>query len=318
METDEQTLSVQSSTVERTTKLSPQSVIHFGCEQRSGVEQWDTSYFLSLLFELLDEFKEHSHDESRLAAFLLSRFNDTHFTTNIPLQLVLQILKYFRNVRLKILVLLELLNVCERLDCSQALMILWEFSSYGYMTLFYVLDRIKFSIVNKDHQWKSLLTIFEPLDNKKHAAYIVLDKSNFYKPNRATIKFGSKTFERYFWLLTTHNREEDWLAFSPPMTFVNRFFEAFDRVLLKEKLLFPPRKINNGNETFLFHRAATPVGYPRFSTRTGESWGVRVRMWVRMEISVLRLVSRANQNGAIWESMKLFLSAYFAPTKTVS
>ena len=173
-------------------------MIYFGCEQRAGVEQWDTSYFLSLLFELLDEFKEHSHDESRLAAFLLSRFNDIHFTTDIPLQLVLQILKYFRNLRLKILVLLELLNVGERLDCSQALMILWEFSSYGYMTLFYVLDRIKFSIGNKDQQWKSLLTIFEPLENKKHAAYIVLDKSNFYKPNRASIQFGSKTFERYF------------------------------------------------------------------------------------------------------------------------
>jgi hypothetical protein len=57
---------------------------------------------------------------------------------------------------------------------------------------------MKFSIVDKDLKWKSLLTIFEPLENKKHAAYIVLDKTNFYKPNHAAIVFGSKRFKRYF------------------------------------------------------------------------------------------------------------------------
>jgi len=52
--------------------------------------------------------------------------------------------------------------------------------------------------MDKDMKWKSLLTIFEPLENKKHAAYIVLDKTNFYKPNLAAIVFGSKRFKRYF------------------------------------------------------------------------------------------------------------------------
>ena len=107
-------------------------------------------------------------------------------------------MKYFSNIRLKILVLLELLTVSEPIDCNKALMLLWEFSNYGYMTLFYVLDRIKFSIENKDSEWKSLLTIFEPLENKKHAAYIVLDKTNFYKPNIAEIVFGPKRFKLYF------------------------------------------------------------------------------------------------------------------------
>ncbi|CAF0763679.1 unnamed protein product [Rotaria sp. Silwood1] len=173
-------------------------VIYFGCEQHSGNELWDTSYFLSLLFELLDEFKNNSNEESRLAAFILCRLNEIKLHLQIPIKLVIQILKYFNNVRLKILVLLELLNTCETIDCSQALILLWEFSSYGYMILFYVLDRIKFSIINKDIEWKSLLTIFEPLENKKHAAYIVLDKTNFYKPNKAVIVFGSKRLERYF------------------------------------------------------------------------------------------------------------------------
>ena len=173
-------------------------VIYFGCQQHTGVELWDTSYFFSLLFELLDEFKDTSHEESRQAAFVLCRLNDIHFNTPIPIQLMIQLLKYFRNVRLKILILLELLTVCEQIDCNQTLLLLWEFSSYGYMTLFYVLDRIKFSISDKDSEWKCLLTIFEPLENKKHAAYIVLDKTNFYKPNRASILFGSKTLDRFF------------------------------------------------------------------------------------------------------------------------
>ena len=173
-------------------------MIYFGCEQHSGIELWDTSYFLSLLFELLDEYKDSSNDESRLTAFILCRLDEINFNSKIPIKLVIQILKYFNNVRMKILVLLELLNVCEIIDCSQALMLLWQFSTYGYMTLFYILDRIKFSIVDKDLEWKSLLTIFEPLENKKHAAYIVLDKTNFYKPNKATIVFGSKKLKRYF------------------------------------------------------------------------------------------------------------------------
>ncbi|CAF0832475.1 unnamed protein product [Rotaria sordida] len=173
-------------------------VIYFGCEQHSGNELWDTSYFLSLLFELLDEFKDNSNEESRLTAFIICRLNEINLHSQIPIKLVVQILKYFHNVRLKILVLLELLNICETIDCTQGLMLLWEFSSYGYMILFYVLDRIKFSIIDKDMEWKSLLTIFEPLENKKHAAYIVLDKTNFYKPNKAIIVFGSKKLERYF------------------------------------------------------------------------------------------------------------------------
>jgi hypothetical protein len=175
-------------------------VIHFACQQRANVEQWDTSYFLSLIFELLDDFKDNgrSQDESRLVAFLVCRINDIHFSTLIPMKLVLQILQYIRNVRLKLLVLVELLPVSEQLDCEQALALLWQFASYGYMTLFYVLDRIKFSLVNKDTEWKALLTIFEPLANKKHAAFIVLDKTNFYKPNRASITFGSKRVDRYF------------------------------------------------------------------------------------------------------------------------
>ena len=174
------------------------SVIYFGCRQHSGIELWDTSYFLSLLFELFDEFKDHSNEEARLAAFSICRFNEIHLHSQIPGKLVIPILKYFSNVRLKILILLELLPICETIDCTQALMLLWEFSTYGYMILFYVLDRIKFSITDKDTEWKTLLTIFEPLENKKHAAYIVLDKTNFYKPNKATIVFGSKRFERYF------------------------------------------------------------------------------------------------------------------------
>jgi hypothetical protein len=173
-------------------------VVYFGCEQHSGNEFWDTSYFLSLLFEILDEFKTNSNEESRLAAFIICRLNEIHLNSPLPIKLVIQILKYFHNIRLKILVLIELLTVCETIDCTQALMLLWEFSNYGYMTLFYVLDRIKFSIMDKDMKWKSLLTIFEPLENKKHAAYIVLDKTNFYKPNLAAIVFGSKRFKRYF------------------------------------------------------------------------------------------------------------------------
>ncbi|CAF3426639.1 unnamed protein product [Rotaria socialis] len=173
-------------------------VIYFGCEQHFGNELWDTSYFFSLLFELLDDFKDISNEESRLVAFIISRLNDINLNSQIPIKLVIQILKYYNNIRLKILVLLELLNMCETIDCTRALMLLWEFSTYGYMILFYILDRIKFSIVDKDMEWKSLLTIFEPLENKKHAAYILLDKTNFYKPNKATIVFGSKKFERYF------------------------------------------------------------------------------------------------------------------------
>ena len=173
-------------------------VIYFGCDRQSGMESWDTSYFLSLLFELLDEFKDNSNEEARLAAFIICRLNEINLNSQIPIKLIIQLLKYFNNVRLKILVLLELLSVCETIDCTQALMLLWEFSTYGYMTLFYVLDRIKFSIMDKDMEWKSLLTIFEPLENKKHAAYIVLDKTNFYKPNRASIVFGSKELKRYF------------------------------------------------------------------------------------------------------------------------
>ena len=173
-------------------------MISFGCEQHSGNEFWDTAYFLSLLFELLDEFKDNSNEESRLAAFIICHLNEINLNSPIPIKLAIQILKYFNNIRLKILVLIELLSVCETIDCTRALMLLWEFSTYGYMTLFYVLDRMKFSIVDKDMEWKSLLTIFEPLENKKHAAYIVLDKTNFYKPNRATIVFGPKRLKRYF------------------------------------------------------------------------------------------------------------------------
>jgi hypothetical protein len=198
-------LSTSSSSNKEMSTLSPLSsspstshVIYFGCEQHTGSELWDTSYFLSLLFELLDEFKDSSNEESRLAAFLLCHLNEINLNSQIPIKLVIQILKYFTNVRLKILVLLELLTVCETIDCTQALMLLWEFSTYGYMTLFYVLDRMKFSIVDIQMEWKSLLTIFEPLENKKHAAYIVLDKTNFYKPNRAAIVFGTKKLKRYF------------------------------------------------------------------------------------------------------------------------
>ncbi|UJR35262.1 hypothetical protein I4U23_028026 [Adineta vaga] len=178
--------------------LSSSQIIYFGCQSHSGIELWDTTYFLSILFELLDEYKDNSKEESRLTAFILCRFDDMNFNTRIPIKLVLQILKYFTNIRMKILLLLEFLNLSETIDCSQALMLLWQFSTYGYMTLFYVLDRLKFSIIDKDREWKSLLTIFEPLENKKHAAYIVLDKTNFYKPNQATIVFGSKKLQRYF------------------------------------------------------------------------------------------------------------------------
>jgi hypothetical protein len=173
-------------------------VVYFGCDRHFGIELWDTSYFLSLLFELLDEFKDNSNEESRLAAFILCRLDEINLNSPIPIKLVIQLLKYFNNIRLKILVLLDLIVVSETIDCTQALMLLWEFSTYGYMTLFYVLDRMKFSIVDIQMEWKSLLTIFEPLENKKHAAYIVLDKTNFYKPNRAAIVFGTKKLKRYF------------------------------------------------------------------------------------------------------------------------
>ena len=54
------------------------------------------------------------------------------------------------------------------------------------------------------------------------------------------------------------------------MTFVNRFVKGFERwVLLDEKLLSFPRKLNNHKETFSFHRAATSVGCTRFSIEQG-------------------------------------------------
>lgn len=173
-------------------------VIHFGFKDHLGQELWDTSYFLSIIFELLDEFKDNINEESRLAAFIICRLNEVNLNSRIPIKLVIQLLKYFTNIRLKILVLLEILNMCESIDSSLALLLLWEFSNYGYMVLFYVLDRIKFSIIDKDMELKALLTIFEPVENKKHAAYIIFDKNNFYKPNKATIVFGSKKLERYF------------------------------------------------------------------------------------------------------------------------
>lgn len=178
--------------------MNNSSVIHFGLKQHSGKELWDTSYFLTILFELFDEYKSNRDEESRLAAFLICRLNDIQFNHRFPNQFIIQILTYFKDLRLKLLVFIELLTVCEPIDCSQALMLLWQFSTYGYMTLFYVLDRVKFSIIDRDLQWKSLLTIFEPLENKKHAAHIILDKSNFYKPNQALIVFGSKRLRRYF------------------------------------------------------------------------------------------------------------------------
>ena len=128
------------------------SAIHFGSKRHSGTEFWDTSYFLTLLCELFDEFKTNSNDESRLAAFLIYRLNESQFNRPFSNKSVIQILTYFQNIRLKILVFLELLTVCETIDCSQALMFLWQFSSYGYMTLFYVLDRMKFFIMDKDLQ----------------------------------------------------------------------------------------------------------------------------------------------------------------------
>lgn len=174
------------------------SVIHFGLKQHSGNEFWDTNEFLTFLFKLFDEFKFNPNTESRLAAFLIYRLNEIQFIHPLPNKFVIQILTYFHNIRLKILVFLELLTICETIDCSQALMFLWQFSSYGYMTLFYVLDRMKFTIIDKDLQWKSLLTIFEPLENKKHAAHIILDKTNFYKPNHAMIIFGNRRLNRFF------------------------------------------------------------------------------------------------------------------------
>lgn len=179
-------------------QIHSNSVIHFGLKQHSGNEFWDTSYFLTVLFELFDEYKSDVNEESRLAAFLICRLNEIQFNHPLPNKFIIQILTYFSNIRLKILVFLELLTVCETIDCSQALMLLWQFSSYGYMTLFYVLDRLKFAIIDRDLQWKSLLTIFEPLENKKHAAYIILDKTNFYKPNQAMILFGTKRLRRFF------------------------------------------------------------------------------------------------------------------------
>ncbi|CAF1122489.1 unnamed protein product [Adineta ricciae] len=180
------------------TKNTASQVIHFGCQLHSGTELWNTSYFLSILFELLDEYKDKTNEESRLTAFILCRLDEIHFNRRIPIKLIIEILKHFTNIRMKILLLLELLSISEPIDCPRALMLLWQFSAYGYLTLFYVLDRLKFSITDKDLEWKSLLTIFEPLENKKHAAYILLDKTNFYKPNQATIVFGSKKLTRYF------------------------------------------------------------------------------------------------------------------------
>lgn len=183
---------------EKQSSTTPSAFVHFGRHAHSGVELWETSYFLSILFEIFEECKDVSENEARLTAFVLCRLDEISFNTPMPIAVIVQMLEYFSNVRMKILLLLELLNHCDSLDCGQALMLLWQFSSYGYMTLFYVLDRIKFSIVNKDREWKSLLTIFEPLENKKHAAYIVLDKTNFYKPNHATIIFGKKELKRFF------------------------------------------------------------------------------------------------------------------------
>ena len=182
----------------RSSSQSISPVVHFARERTRDGELWDTSYFLSLLLELAEEFKGNTSEESRLAAFMICRFDEITLNCPIPNNLVIHFLKYFKNIRLKILILLELLSVCEPIDCTRALLLLWEFSNYGYMTLFYVLDRIKFFIVDKDAQWKSLLTIFEPLENKKHAAHIVLDRTNFYKPNRASITFGSKKLQRDF------------------------------------------------------------------------------------------------------------------------
>ncbi|CAF0841123.1 unnamed protein product [Didymodactylos carnosus] len=173
-------------------------IIYFGCEKRSGDELWDTTYFLSLLFELLDEYKVDTYEEYRLAAFIICRVNEIDLNMPIPVRIIIRMLKYFQNVRLKILILLELISVGEKLTCQKGLMLLWEFSSYGYMTLFYVVDRIKFSLVDKATNWKTLLSIFEPKENKKHAAYIILDENNFYKPNRASIMWGSCQLKRHF------------------------------------------------------------------------------------------------------------------------
>ena len=51
---------------------------------------------------------------------------------------------------------------------------------------------------------------------------------------------------------------------------------------------------------------------------------IRVQIWVsvwiklRVGTRVLRIVSRADQSGAMWRGMKVLLAAYLAPTKTVS
>ena len=174
------------------------NVIHFGCHRRTNGNLWDTSYFFSLIFEIFDEFQSSSNDESRLVAFLICRMDDIRLNSLVPIDLILKILNYFKNIRFKILVLVELLNFSETIYWNSVLKILWQFINFGYLTVFYVLDRIKFVMIDKENSWKRLLTIFEPFENKKHAAYILFDKTNFYKPNRASILFGSKKIERYF------------------------------------------------------------------------------------------------------------------------
>lgn len=173
-------------------------VVCFGKQIETDGQLWDTSYFFALLFELFDEFKDKSNEEPRQAAFLISTIQNVRFTFAVPVKLIIDVLNYFNNVRLKTLVLLELIPFSESIDCERASILLWHFKPYGLLTLFYILDRIKFVIIDKEKSWKVLFTIFDKMKDKKHAAYVFFDQTNFYKPNQASIIFGSTRLERYF------------------------------------------------------------------------------------------------------------------------
>ena len=173
-------------------------VIVFGSTRRSTGEIWDTSFFFSILFELFDEFRRRSTDETRLVAFLVDRLNEIQLNSSIPIRLSVDLLKYFREIRLKILVFVEILNLIEKFDCQTATIFLDEFASFGSLTLFYVLDRLKFSLIDRTTNWKCLIKKFSSIESQKHVAFILFDQKNFYKVNRASIRCGSKIFDRLF------------------------------------------------------------------------------------------------------------------------
>ena len=179
-------------------KFADVVVFPSAASRRSSGEIWDTAFFFSFVFELFDDVTRRSSDETRRTAFLLDRLNEIQLSSPVPIRLSVETLKYFRDVRLKLLVFLELLNFSVPIDCESATIFLGEFETFGPLTLFYLVDRLKFALTDKGTHWKRLVEKFSTLDDQKHVAFILFDQNNFYKINRASIRFGSKTFDRAF------------------------------------------------------------------------------------------------------------------------